>query len=138
MMALFDNLLEEENLSWTTRYKLISPFEKYIGAIYFILTMLLTIGYGNIVPVTISEKLFCTLFMFSGIAIYGYIIGSLSVLFTKAHIIEHNFKKRKIFFNENVSKFKNNVHLKTEVEKFLKKFIWKKKTQFLFLMTCLF
>ena len=45
--------------------------EKYIAAIYYVLTILLTIGYGNIAPHTQLEYMFCILYMFFVLAFFG-------------------------------------------------------------------
>ena len=36
-----------------------------------------TIGYGDIVPVTLAEKIFAILWIFLGVSFYTYIIGNI-------------------------------------------------------------
>ena len=45
--------------------------EQYFASLYFICTVILTIGYGNISANTNTERVFCICFMFFGISFYG-------------------------------------------------------------------
>ena len=52
----------------------------YLGSVYFILTVLFTIGYGNIVPDTMIEKMFVIILMFMGVLVFGYTLAYLTNL----------------------------------------------------------
>ncbi|OMJ89843.1 hypothetical protein SteCoe_7925 [Stentor coeruleus] len=54
----------------------------YLYAIYYVFTTLTTIGYGDIVPITIPEKIFAVMLMGFGIGFYSLLIGNLNTLFT--------------------------------------------------------
>jgi voltage-gated potassium channel Kch len=51
---------------------------QYITSMYFCLSTLLTVGYGDIVPQSIEEKLFSMLLMILGILSFSFATGSLS------------------------------------------------------------
>jgi GTP cyclohydrolase III len=53
-------------------------FRKYIASIYFIMTILVTVGYGNVVPTNTLEYVFVNLFMLVAVMIYSYIMGILT------------------------------------------------------------
>ncbi|OMJ95537.1 hypothetical protein SteCoe_1141 [Stentor coeruleus] len=53
----------------------------YLYAIYYVFTTLTTIGYGDIVPVTIAEKIFAIMLMGFGISFYSLLIGNLNTIF---------------------------------------------------------
>ena len=46
--------------------------------IYRVITTLTTVGYGDIVPYTILEKIFSLVVMILGVGFYSYTIGNLS------------------------------------------------------------
>jgi voltage-gated potassium channel len=58
-------------------------FENYISALYWTITTLTTVGYGDIIPNTNSQKLFAILIMVMGVGIYGYIIGNIASILSK-------------------------------------------------------
>ena len=62
--------------TWVIHYQLIDEdsFTIYITSIYYVLTILITLGYGNVTAITSTEKAFVSVFMFLGIGVYGYIM----------------------------------------------------------------
>jgi len=53
----------------------LNPLEKYIYSLYFVLTTMLTVGYGDISPVNIAEIIVIMVVQIIGIVTYGYIIN---------------------------------------------------------------
>lgn len=52
-------------------------FDQYISCYYFIFSTITTVGYGDIVPVTVSERIAGVLFQFMGVIIFSFIVGYL-------------------------------------------------------------
>jgi hypothetical protein len=53
----------------------------YIAALYYILVTIYSIGYGDIKPVNLIEKIWVIIFMMVGNRLYSYAISSLSTIF---------------------------------------------------------
>ena len=62
----------------------LSNGELYVTGLYWCVTTLATVGYGDIRPYNTAERLFTTIVMVIGIFIYSYIIGSLTNLISNA------------------------------------------------------
>jgi len=77
-----------------------SVFDRYISSLYFGLTVLLTIGFGNIHPSTFPERLVAILWMFFGIIVYTYIISSLTSSFSKLNQTQSVQEEKDLFFRE--------------------------------------
>ena len=77
-----------------------SIFVRYISSLYFGLTILLTIGFGNIHPTTFPEKIVAILWMFFGIIVYTYIISSLTSSFSKLNQTQSVQEEKDLFFRE--------------------------------------
>lgn len=56
-------MIEVETIHW---------FVKYTSALYFAVTTMITVGYGDIVPVTFYEILFVTIAMFVSCGVFAY------------------------------------------------------------------
>lgn len=71
--------------TWISRYNLndVDQFTVYIASLYFILTVLITLGYGNITPTTPTEIAFISVVMFLMIGFFGFLMGSLNRAFQK-------------------------------------------------------
>jgi hypothetical protein len=55
-----------------------SDFQKYFAAVYYAMTTLSTVGYGDIIPANDMSRFYAILAMVLGGAFYGYIIGSVT------------------------------------------------------------
>lgn len=82
--------------SWTGRLGLDTSqqAELYVSGLYYILTTLTTVGYGDIVPVTKSERVFCLVIMLFGVFMYSYTIGSLINIMATANRRQNKLQKR--------------------------------------------
>ena len=60
-----------------------SKFNVYIASLYFNLTTVLTIGYGDITPVNTTEKIYAIFFMCIGSWLYAYAVSSISTIFSE-------------------------------------------------------
>eukprot|EP00899_Mesostigma_viride_P003418 jgi/Mesvir1/13077/Mv06063-RA.1 len=79
LVAVIENL----EYNWITAYASRDEFsndlmawEEYIMALYYTAATMITIGYGDVVPVTKWERVAAILFMLSGASVYAYIVGS--------------------------------------------------------------
>ena len=58
----------------------LSPTSNYLRSMYWVITTLTTVGYGDITPSTDVTRIFTMLIMLLGVAFYGVIIGIVSRL----------------------------------------------------------
>jgi len=61
---------------------------KYVAALYWTVTTLTTVGYGDIVPATSAERVIACVVMILGGMAFGYIIGNMSALVSRINIRE--------------------------------------------------
>jgi hypothetical protein len=69
-------------------------YERYLRAIYWCITTLATVGYGDITPQTPSQILYCVNVMILGIAVYGFIIGNVTSLLANLNAARNNYLSR--------------------------------------------
>ena len=75
----FNSYLVSGRLSEGQDPRGIVPYvELYVAALYWSAMTMSTIGYGDIVPSTTTERVFVSIAMLIGAFIYGYIIGAVS------------------------------------------------------------
>jgi len=84
-----------------------SKIHQYITSFYFILTTVLTIGYGDIFPITKNERLFVIFIILGGI-VYGVILTKLrSILSSRA--LRAKFNKDRMLELRSFLNNKNNL-----------------------------
>ena len=52
----------------------------YLRALYWCITTLATVGYGNIIPTTNAQTIYAMVVMILGVGVYGYVIGNVASL----------------------------------------------------------
>jgi CRP-like cAMP-binding protein len=68
----------------------------YLTSLYFICTVLTTVGFGDIFPVTVIEKLIAMTWMVYGIGFYSFVVGNLSSVLS-------SLDQKQAFINEKLS-----------------------------------
>ena len=66
--------------------------QQYVAALYFAVMTMMTVGYGDIIPVTIGERLFAIFVMLLGGGIFGFTLSSITEI---AKSLEDEEAKRK-------------------------------------------
>ena len=109
LSACLWNLLGEIELldSWldVERNRYDSLLNKYAQSIYFSLTVLLTAGYGNISGNNTQERSVLVIWMFFGVIVYAYIIGSLANILGKLTQTTTSKNERELFYNNYAKTF---------------------------------
>ena len=72
-------------------------FENYIESLYFSVVTMITVGYGDIVPITTPEKVFCTILMLLSGIIYGYVINSIGQI-----LMEYSTNEAELKYDLNI------------------------------------
>eukprot|EP00930_Biecheleria_cincta_P035401 TRINITY_DN2434_c0_g2_i1.p1 TRINITY_DN2434_c0_g2~~TRINITY_DN2434_c0_g2_i1.p1 ORF type:complete len:769 (-),score=148.12 TRINITY_DN2434_c0_g2_i1:94-2400(-) len=71
-----------------------TKMQLYIASLYWAVTTLTTVGYGDIIPTSNQERAYGMLAMLIGSAFYGYIIGCITSVITDMDIDKRTFNER--------------------------------------------
>ena len=65
-----------------------TPQEQYIASLYWAFATMTTVGYGDIYPITILEKIFAMMSMIVACGVFAYVVGSIETIVRRSNTIE--------------------------------------------------
>lgn len=83
----------------------LNAIENYIKALYWTITTITTIGYGDIVPSTIEQTIYVMCVEIVGVAFYGFVIGNIANILSKKD-------PSKLHYQNNLENLSSLVHLR--------------------------
>ena len=92
----------------------------YVVALYWSVMTATTIGYGDVVPVTNTERLMCTVCMLCGGFMFGYIIGAVGNVITSRNARHAEFCSDMLALNQFLSEGRFEKPLKQRLREFFK------------------
>ena len=82
-------------------------YTHYIKSLYWTVTTLTTVGYGDITPTSNAARIFTMIVMFFGVGVYGLVIGNISRIFAENARYKEQTREK---FNE-ISLFMKHYHI---------------------------
>ena len=86
-------------------YQTASNYEIYVSSIYYAITTITTVGYGDISGNTSNEKLFCIVAMITGVLSFSFISGSLSSILQNSDSANSYYEEKLQYLNYLTRKF---------------------------------
>ena len=110
--CMFIYLLDSSDYpNWTTSNFDDSNTRNYISGFYFSLTTIITVGYGDVTPLSYNERLYTIILMIIGVCLYSMVLSILSSLFEDFQTKEKNNKKNIYILDE----LRNKYHIPDEI-----------------------
>lgn len=91
-----DQLQEFSEQTWVAQQNLREQplFARYLYSIYWSLTTITTVGYGDLTPKTPVEIIYAMFTMLSGVVIWAYLIASITNYLSNRDTTSHSFRQK--------------------------------------------
>jgi hypothetical protein len=108
--------------NWMTEFGLrdAEPTELYVASFYFICSTIFTIGYGDILSVSIYEKIYNLLLLMIGIMIYSYAVSALSNYVQESDEKTQKYERSMTLLQQMKMKYTFKESTFTKISRFLK------------------
>ncbi|KAL4467394.1 hypothetical protein ABPG73_000485 [Tetrahymena malaccensis] len=94
--CIFNQITKNLDESWLTKNNINNSdwFVKYINSVYFSFISMVTVGYGDITPISLQEKVFVIFMVAYSCGVFGYIVSSIGNIFTERAQVQAKFKNQ--------------------------------------------
>jgi voltage-gated potassium channel len=108
---------------YVARIEQLETIPTYIDSLYWCVTTLTTVGYGDISPVTDLQKIWTMIVEILGVVVYGYVIGNVASLLSNIDVAKAGFIKQMEDINRYLSYKSIPKKLKQKVNNYYQ-YIW--------------
>mmetsp|Transcript_33473 Transcript_33473/g.76494 ORF Transcript_33473/g.76494 Transcript_33473/m.76494 type:complete len:170 (-) Transcript_33473:846-1355(-) len=91
---------------------------QYLVSVYFAITTMTTVGYGDITPVTEVEYLFCIFQMLVGASLFAYVVGNMASLLGNIDSASTQLKEKLESVTEFMRKHRLPLELRNRVKQY--------------------
>ncbi|KAL4477341.1 hypothetical protein ABPG72_002335 [Tetrahymena utriculariae] len=93
--CIFNYVAKNLDESWLTKNNLRNSdwYVRYINSVYFSFITMVTVGYGDITPISLQEKVFVIFMVVYSCGAFGYIVSSIGNIFTERAQIKAKYKQ---------------------------------------------
>jgi len=115
--------LDTESISWIDEYRGYNWNGRYLVSLYWSITTLCTVGYGDITPKNLLEMWYVSCIMLLGTLVFGYSINYVGTLIHRMDERGKELTEKMSIIEDFMEKSSLDENLKTKVKKYLQ-YVW--------------
>ena len=110
---------DQYKLTWiyAKGYTDLGNFDLYMSSCYFIVTTIVTVGYGDITAINSTEKFICCILMITGVIAFSYATGALSSIISNVDSTEAKLKEKINTLNSIQTEYGVSIDLYNQIAK---------------------
>jgi voltage-gated potassium channel Kch len=125
MISCFIYYISKDNHSettWISKLNYHNWYEYYITGLYFAIITMITIGYGDVVPVSLTEKIFVMSMTFISCGVFAYSLNTISRIISEVSQRRSKLRKKMIQLNIHIESKGLSKGIAVKVRKYLEYF----------------
>ena len=119
----------DDTSTWLNVYHLAQEvwWKKYISSYYFVVVVMNTVGFGDIVPQNSAERLYSIFFIYFACGMFAYTINSIGIIVQDINKSKKLFKRNLHLINAYMKQKKIKFDLRVRIRKYFE-YIWKEES----------
>ena len=101
-------------------------WRKYLSSYYFVCVTMNTVGYGDLVPQNLTEKIYCICFVYVACGLFAYTLNVVGDIIQKINKNKSHFLNNIMIINEYMNKKNITFDLRMRIRKYLE-YVWQEE-----------
>ena len=121
---------QSDNQSWLIQQKILDEFwwKRYLRSLYYVVVVMNTLGFGDIVPQNDTERVFNIFFIYIGCSVFAYIINSIGIVLQNINKKDRDFKRKMYLINGYMRQKNINFQIISKIRNYLE-YIWNEEKE---------
>ena len=117
--------LQDYENTWLQEQGIINEvwWKKYIISLYYVVVVMNTIGFGDIVPKNYVEKIFNIFFIYIGCSVLAYMFNSIGIILQNINKKDRDFKRKMYVINGYMKQKNIHFQLRSKIRNYLE-YLW--------------
>ena len=124
------NVNQSNEETWLSELGIINEdwIQRYIVSLYYVVVVMNTLGFGDIVPKNSTERIFNVFFIYIGCSVFAIIINSIGIILQNINKRDRDFKRKMYMINGYMRQKNIDFRIRSKIRNYFE-YIWNEEKE---------